>query len=205
MGWLFRNKSRRNAAEQGAVNYVTTVSLDVSKESEFHFFLKDFKTLYQNRYLWPYIERDVIFSLLSDAFVVAHLDSFDPMELDDDIRDLYPNEMNQNGEYAVYLGVNDRRLITAIMEGTDEFWEYGDLINLKAFPASKYTGYPSMALPSIRSATDYKLNIQPIGDDIGLSIAINPKLQNREEIISKIRIVLNEYHMNLEFREMDKI
>lgn len=205
MGWSFRNKSRQNTVKQKTVNYLTAVGLDIREDTEFHFFLKDFKTLYQNRYLWTYIERDVIFSLLSNAFVVAHLDSFEPMKLDDDIRDLYPNQMNQNGEYAVYLGVNDRRLITTIMTGADELWEYGDLINLKAFPISKYAEYPSMELPSIRSAADYILNIQPTGDDIGFSISINPQLQNREALINKISIVLNEYHINLEYRRIDKI
>lgn len=153
----------------------------------------------------PHKEAKNLFSLLSNFFIVAHLDSFEPIELDDDIRDLYPNQMNQNGEYAVYLGINDRRFITTIMEGEDELWAYGDLINLKAFPASKFAGYPSIELPAIRGAADYILNIQPTGDDIGFSISINPQLQNRETLINKISIVLNEYHMNLEYREIDKI
>ena len=200
MAWLFRKHSR-----QDDTKYLTSVSLDLREDSKYYFFLSDFKSKCRNQFLWTYIERDVIFSLLSNFFVVAHLDSFDPIELDDDIRDFYPNQTNPNGECAVCLGVNDRRFITDIMEEHDLLWDYGDLINLKAFPPSKFEGGPSIELPSIRSATDYILNIQPTGDDIGILISINPQLQSREEIIDKILIVLNEYHINLEYREIDRI
>ena len=200
MPWWFKNKPPKRGA-----NYFTAASLDTSEAAQFYFFLSNFQSVYQNRYLWTYIERDVIFSLLSDSFVIAHLDSCEPIELDEDIRDFYPNIRNQNGEYAVYLGVNDRRLITSIMEGVDELWAYGDFINLKAFPASQFAAYPSMELPSLRGTDNYKLNIQPTGDDIGFSISINPQMQDPEEVLNKIRMVLNQYHVKLEYQTIGKI
>lgn len=154
-------------------------------------YLDIFRVRYANLSLWGYIQRDIIAALISGHPAIVELDSYGPIALGDSIREKYPCEKNERGEYFIRLVPDDLRLVTEIIEFHEELWTYDELVNFVVFPKENQDMNESNAL----------YRIKPIGDNIGIQIEVNP-LENADQLLKrKIEYTLERYNILVKVME----
>jgi len=154
-------------------------------------YLDNFRVHYTNLSLWTYMQRDIVATLISGYPTIINLDSHGPIMLNDSIREKYPCEKNERGEYFICIASGDLRLITEIIEFHEDLWDYDELVNFVVFPKENQGINECDAL--------YK--IKPLGDNIGIQIEVNP-MENADQLLKrKIEYVLERYNISVKVAE----
>ena len=161
------------------------------KDHIWQLYLDNFKVRYANISLWGYIQRDIIAALIDGCFAIIVLYSHGPIALDDDIREKYPCEKNEGGEYFIRLAPDDLRLVTEIIEFHEDLWDYGELVNFVVFPKGNQD----------LNECDALYRIKPMGDNIGIQIEVNP-MENADQLLKrKIEYTLERYNILVKVME----
>jgi len=165
-------------------------------KSTYFLSLEDFKIRYGNHYLWNYIQRDVVTSILSDFFVYIYTVDENNTELKDDFGNLYPCKNSKDGINYLLCNRIDYRIVTELIEAYDNFWQYGYLVNFTAY-SEKVAPFDVDQLENYDQLKGFAVNIKPLGDNTGIEITIDPEQISESELIERIRGVAEKYRIEL--------
>lgn len=177
-------------------NFLDAVIFEKSIENgDYLLYISPSQTLtqYENQ-LWLNIQRDVIFNLAQECYVVVYLDKritktilFE--ELDKDIGQVYPFITNHNGNFLIKIPINDTHLLEEIIH-TDLIWECGNLLNIAIFSEE-----PSLSA-NMLLLDKAKLVLYSFEDNLGFNIRINNKNEDELIVFKTVKLVLGNYNID---------
>lgn len=189
---FFKKKTTKQTIK--SIEYIILEKED--KNSIYLFYLKDFRIGYNNIYLWNYIQRDVVVSILSDFLVYIYTVDESNTELEEDLGELYTCKKSKDGVRYLLCNRIDYRIVTELIEAYSNFWEYGYLVNFTAY-SEKAAQFDIEQLENCDQLKGFAINIKPIGDNIGIEILIDPKQISETELIELIQNVTDKYKIEL--------
>ncbi|NLM06389.1 MAG: hypothetical protein GX219_05660 [Tissierellia bacterium] len=152
---------------------------------------------YSNEYLYNFILRDVIIELLKGSVVYAYTPDLDAFG------DLYTAYPYYEKSYIIECDHIDKRLVSELILFYSEIWEW-------AYPAL-FLAYDNKKSPeeiedikNFNKWDDYIIKIEAVPDNIGIDIYIDNEKMTEEELISRVKKVLDNYKLSLKF-EVAKI
>lgn len=158
--------------------------------------LEDFRNVrYENQYLWNYIQRDVIVSILSDFSVYIYTPDESNSEIKGYFTAIYPYKLSKDGKVFLYCDRIDYRIVTELIEAYDNLWQFGYLVNFTAY-SEKVAQFDIEQLMSSEKIKGYAININPLGDNAGIEITIDPEQMTEGELIERIQSVIKKYRLD---------
>lgn len=143
--------------------------------------------------LWLNIQRDIIFDIARNMFIILHLEKklFEIItfeQLDKEIGNLYPVYQDINEDYFIEIIPNDKRLLTEIIN-TSLIWECGNLLSMIMFREK-----PKISNKSI-DFEKAEVVIDSFYDNLGFKICICNMEQNEFMTCEKVKSVLKSYNI----------
>lgn len=179
------------------IEFIDCIVLEkTEKDSVYYLTLEDFRKRYGNHYLWDYIQRDAIVSILSDFSIYVYTPDAGNTELKDDFGGIYPFEQSKDGTVFLYCDKIDYRIVTELIEAYDNMWQYGFFVRFAAY-SEKVAKIDFEQLMNYEQLKGYAINIEPLGDNTGMEITIDPEQISESELIERIRSVAEKYRIEL--------
>lgn len=152
---------------------------------------------YRNHYLWNYILRDVIVSILTDYMVYIYTpDKENALNLKDDFEKIYP--CNEIKDGTVFLSCNkiDYRIVTELIEAYESMWDWDGPAFFAAY-FEKDANIDFEKLNNYEQLSGYAIKIESLRDYIGIEIIIDPEQISETDLIERIRSVADKYKIEL--------
>jgi hypothetical protein len=180
-----------------AVEFINCIVLEkIEKSSSYFLSLEDFRKRYGNDYLWNYIQRDLVVSILSDFSVYIYTPDDNNTELKEDFGYLYDSKESKDGRVFLYCHRLDYRIVTELIEAYDNMWQYNYFVNFTAY-SEKVAQIDFGQLMNYEQLKGFAINIKPLGDNTGIEILIDPEQITETELIERVRSVVEKYRMEL--------
>jgi len=180
------------------VEFIECVILKKTEKNLSYFFsLENFREkTYANQYLWNYIQRDVVVSILSDFSVYIYTPDDNNTVLKENYGNLYHIKESKDGRVFLYCRRLDYRIVTELIEAYDNMWQYNYFVNFTAY-SEKVAQIDFEQLMNYEQLKGFAINIKPLGDNAGLEITIDPEQISESELIERIRSVVEKYRIEL--------
>lgn len=197
---LFSKKDQENKTEWKRKK-INNMYLVKKKEPENSYllttekhYLMDELIVYSNEYLYDYIIRDIVVSLLKNFVVYAYAPDLNEFE------DLYTNYMYKEGSFIVESESIDYRLVTDLLISYSDIWYYDGPATFIAYTEKRRE--PDLKIIYDLSTWEgFAIKIESTDEYTGLIMSIDPEKIDEEELIKRINEVLEGYKMDLEFVE----
>lgn len=153
--------------------------------------------VYENLYLWDYILRDVIVSVLTDYIVYIYTpDKENALSLKEDFKSIYPYYEILDGTIFLTCNKIDYRIVTELIKAYESMWDWDGPIFFAAYYGKK-ADFDFKKLDSYEQLKDYALRIESARDKMGIEITIDPEQISESELIERIRSVVEKYRIEL--------
>jgi len=153
--------------------------------------------IYRNLYLWDYILRDVIVSVLTGYNVYIYTpDKENALSLKEDFENIYPFYEIMDG--TIFLNCNkiDYRIVTELIEAYESMWSWDGPIFFAAY-FEKKADVDFKKLDTYEQLSDYALRIESARDNMGIEILIDPEQISEADLIERVRSVTDKYKIEL--------
>lgn len=167
---------------------ITAVVLEKISENEYILVKEKLRCQYENIYLWKYILRDALLSILADFDVCICVE--ESSERENLKQDFEMYEYKEDGD-NLWLFCHDITAYTAtiLLEEYEGIWEYDGTLHFYAKEKGKNE--------ETEDTLKYQVKISSLKDSLGLKIVCSENFA--VDMIKRIKNVTNSYRLKLHF------
>ncbi|MBP3618079.1 MAG: hypothetical protein J6J38_08595 [Lachnospiraceae bacterium] len=189
---MFFQKRKREKVFNKMINGLILKEQLCVNDKAFFLTLEETTEDYADQYIWNYIQRDIICSVLESYVTYAYTSDEENLEI----------LKSAIGGAETYKATNDgatlfhcehlRAISARIIEEYWDVWECGgpSYISFIAYDKEVHTDGKD-------KKEEYIVKIKPLGDNDGLEIFINEKKYSKDKLTSSIMLVLEQYGLHL--------